>query len=186
MRLSNEHQVILIEMAKEEILNHLSRDRKWPKKDRDIPDSLKITCGVFVSIYVENHLRGCIGTFSEEEPLYRNVKKMAISAAFHDTRFRPLNKDETDKFSIEISVLSPRKLIKGPEDIKIGRDGIYIKKGMNRGTFLPQVAVNQQWNAEEFLGNCAKYKAGLDWNGWKSAELYTYQACIFDSGKMDG
>ena len=56
-----------------------------------------------------------------------------------------------------------------------------MKKGTNRGTFLPQVALKQNWTVEEFLGNCAKYKAGIGWDGWKSADLYRYEALVFSS-----
>lgn len=172
---------MLISMARNEIIKYLNEGCKPGPGPNEIPDSLKTKCGVFVSLYVEDKLRGCIGTFSEGDPLHHNVKKMALSAAFHDTRFSPLRIDETDKLKIEINVLSPRKLISGPDEIEIGRDGIYIEYGMNRGTFLPQVAVKEQWNAEEFLGNCAQYKAGLDWDAWRLAKLYTYETMVFDS-----
>ena len=48
-------------------------------------------------------------------------------------------------------------------------------KGSHHGTFLPQVADETGWTTEEFLGYCARDKAGIGWDGWKTAELYTYQ-----------
>ena len=91
---------------------------------------------------------------------------------------------ELDGLKIEISVLSPRKKIQHKDEIILGTHGIFMKKGSYRGTLLPQVAIHQNWTVDEFLGNCAKYKAGLGWDGWKSAELYTYEAVIFTSDDL--
>jgi AmmeMemoRadiSam system protein A len=104
---------------------------------------------------------------------------MAIAAATQDPRFTPVIPVEMDKTNIEISVLTPLKKIKSIDEIQLGRDGIYIVKGYNSGTFLPQVATETKWDKEEFLGHCARDKAGLDWYGWKDADIYTYQAIVF-------
>ena len=100
---------------------------------------------------------------------------MARSAAFDDPRFPELSKKEASKITIEVSVLSPLKKIQSIDEFKLGRDGIYMIKGYNHGTFLPQVAEETGWNTEEFLGHCARDKAGIGYYGWKDAELYTYQ-----------
>jgi MEMO1 family protein len=65
--------------------------------------------------------------------------------------------------------------------IRLGIDGIYIKKNYRNGTFLPQVATETGWNLEEFLGHCARDKAGIGWDGWKDkdAEIFVYQAFVF-------
>jgi len=150
----------------------------------DIPElteRLHCRCGVFVSLYVSGELRGCIGTFSEETVLYKNVEEMAVSAAFNDSRFKPIQAHELPALELEISVLSPRKRIYDPSEIVLGKHGIFLKLDSNRGTLLPQVAITQKWTVEEFLGNCAKYKAGIGWDGWKAAELYTYEAAVFRS-----
>jgi hypothetical protein len=104
---------------------------------------------------------------------------MAVSAAVNDSRFERITKDETGKIDIEISVLTPLKKIKTIDEIVLGRDGVYIKDGFMGGTFLPQVAAETGWTKEEFLGHCARDKAGLGWEGWKKADIYTYQAVIF-------
>lgn len=179
MILSTENKKTLICIARDEIVSHLRDEGK--KTDEELPRVLRTKCGAFVSIYVHDKLRGCIGTFSEEEPLVVNVKRMALSAALKDSRFTPISGEEIDQINIEISVLSPRKKIEGPGEIEIGRHGIFIERGLNRGTLLPQVAVNQGWTVEELLGNCSKYKAGLGWNGWKTAKLFTYEATVFNS-----
>lgn len=185
MNLSNENKKMLIGIARHEILKTLLVERKGKNFKEKISGELETKCGAFVSLYVAGNLRGCIGTFSEEETLIRNVKRMALAAAKHDSRFTPVNADETAQMKIEISVLSPRESICGPEEIEIGKHGIFIEQGMNRGTLLPQVAVKQGWTAEEFLGNCAKYKTGLGWDGWKTADLFTYEAIVFDSDTVN-
>ena len=106
---------------------------------------------------------------------------MAISAATDDSRFSSIHASELSQLELEISILTPRQRINDPSEIIIGRHGIYIKLGGNRGTLLPQVAVTQGWTVKEFLGNCSKYKAGIGWDGWKAADLYTYEAIVFKS-----
>ena len=181
MSFSPTQKRLLIELAREKILQVLKPKDRQGKQERIIPEALRVKCGAFVSLYVDNKLRGCIGTFSEEEPLYTTVKRMAHSAATSDSRFLPIKTEECGKLKIEISVLSPRLLIAGIEEIEIGKHGIYMELGSHRGTLLPQVAVDQGWTIEEFLGNCSRYKAGLDWHGWESARLFTYEATVFDS-----
>jgi len=185
MSLSVENRKMLIAIARDEIISHLWDEAMEKKMDEELSGELGTKCGAFVSIYVDGNLRGCIGTFSEEEPLVLNVKRMALSAALSDSRFTPVGAEETNRMKIEISVLSPRKRIEGPGEIEIGRHGIFIESGMNRGTLLPQVAVNQGWTVEELLGNCSKYKAGLGWDGWKTASIFTYEATVFDSDTVE-
>ena len=132
--------------------------------------------GVFVTLYLDGRLHGCIGRFTSSSSLQATIREMALSAAFDDPRFPALSRKEAPRIEIEVSVLSPLKRIQSPDEFKLGRDGIYMIKGYNHGTFLPQVATETGWTMEEFLGHCARDKAGLGWFGWKDAELYTYQA----------
>jgi AmmeMemoRadiSam system protein A len=185
MILSTQAKCILIRLARHRINAHLLPLVYAEKSASSSPESIRVQCGAFVSLYVKDKLRGCIGTFSEDKPLYVNVEEMALSAATTDSRFAPVVADELEDLKIEISVLSPRVKISGPEDIILGKHGIYIRQGTNRGTLLPQVAINQKWSVEQFLGNCAKYKAGLEWDGWRSADLYTYEAIVFNSGELN-
>jgi AmmeMemoRadiSam system protein A len=104
---------------------------------------------------------------------------MSVASATQDSRFSPVTLKELSSLEIEISVLSPMKKISSEKEIIPGKHGIYMKKGYASGTFLPQVATEYQWNREEFLGHCARDKAGIGWDGWKTAELWTYEACVF-------
>lgn len=181
MKLLTQDRKHLSRIAQSAIRKRIIEGRFTENRTIETSDVLKIRCGAFVSVYINGDLRGCIGTFSDEDPLYINVQNMAISASTTDSRFTPLNKSELDNMHIEISVLSPRKQIFDIEEIILGKHGIYMISGMNRGTLLPQVALNQNWSVEEFLGNCARYKAGIGWDGWKTADLYTYEAIIINS-----
>ncbi len=140
--------------------------------------------GVFVTLHLYGDLRGCIGRFTSNESLHATIREMALSAAFSDPRFPALSKREAPKVEIEVSVLSPLKKIDSIDEFKLGRDGIYMIKGYNHGTFLPQVAEETGWTTEEFLGHCARDKAGIGWNGWRDADLYIYQAHIIKESDM--
>ena len=136
--------------------------------------------GAFVTLNVDGRLRGCIGQFTSDNPLYEVVNQMAVASAFQDTRFLPLTKDEFNKIRIEISVLGPLKKINNISEIVLGKHGIYIKKGTRAGTMLPQVATGNHWTLEQFLGYTSRDKAGLGWDGWKNADIYTYEAVVLE------
>src|SRR5262245_27121412 len=77
----------------------------------ELPPVLCDKRGVFVTLFQRGKLRGCIGTLEAEEPLAVAVADSAYGAAFRDTRFAPLQLDEADDISIEISVLTPMEPI---------------------------------------------------------------------------
>lgn len=136
-------------------------------------------CGAFVTLTKDGALRGCIGNFVSEKPLYLTVQEMTVAASTRDSRFEPVTTGELSKIDIEISVLSPLRKIASINEIVLGRDGIYIRKGIRSGTFLPQVATETGWSKEEFLGHCARDKAGIGWDGWKEADIFVYRATVF-------
>ena len=150
-----------------------------PSYDGRLPKSLKTPCGAFVTLKKRGELRGCIGNFSGTQELAQTVQSMAVSAATEDPRFSPVTADELPGLDIEISVLTPMRKISSPEEIELGKQGVYMRKGGHAGTFLPQVARETGWSLEEFLGHCAQDKAGIGWSGWKDAELFVYEADVF-------
>ncbi len=139
--------------------------------------------GAFVTLKTGSALRGCIGIFESEKPLYRVVQEMAVASSTQDPRFRPVRPGELEDIRIEISVLTPMRKITDIQEIRLGKHGILIQKGLRRGTFLPQVATETGWTLEEFLGHCAEDKAGIGWNGWKDADIFIYEALIFEEEK---
>ncbi len=174
----------LLILARKTITSHLLGQKFSPPDESSLPDALKANAGAFVTLHNHGRLRGCIGNFSTTPPLYRVVMAMAISAATEDYRFESVTLDELKDIDIEISVLTPMKRINNINEIELGRHGIYIRKGVHSGTFLPQVATETQWSLEEFLGHCARDKAGIGWEGWRNAEIYTYEAIVFDEKQL--
>ena len=142
--------------------------------------------GAFVTLHENGNLRGCIGLFDTPLPLYVTVQKMAIAAATEDPRFSPLHPMELDGIEIEISVLSARSPIKHFSEIMVGTHGICVSKGYARGVLLPQVAVEQRWNREEFLSHTC-LKAGLPAQAWEegSVQIETFTADVFREKKNE-
>ncbi|MEJ5265701.1 MAG: AmmeMemoRadiSam system protein A [Bacteroidales bacterium] len=145
-----------------------------------ITPNLQQKAGAFVTLRKKDKLRGCIGTFQPQHPLYLTIRDLTISSAAYDHRFTPVEEHELPDIEIEISILTPLQKIHNIEEIELGKDGILLKKGIFSGTFLPQVATQMQWTKEEFLGHCARDKAGIGWEGWKDAEIYTFRTIVFD------
>ncbi|MBL7966035.1 MAG: AmmeMemoRadiSam system protein B [Prolixibacteraceae bacterium] len=169
----------LLKLARNTINDYIKKGVTPEVETANLSATLKTPCGVFVTLNKDGKLRGCIGRFNPEQPLWKVVQTMAIAAATQDYRFDPVTSGEISQLEIEISVLTPLKRITSANEFILGKQGIYIKKGNQTGTFLPQVATQTGWSKDEFLGHCAQDKAGIGWNGWKSAELYTYEALVF-------
>lgn len=176
---TKEEKKILLGIARNTIVMYVNEHKTPAVDDKNFSPNLKMHAGAFVTLKEKGELRGCIGRFTADIPLWQVIQQMAIASSTEDTRFTPVTVKEFDKLEIEISVLSPMKKIYSADEIVLGKHGIYIEKGYYSGTFLPQVATETGWSKEEFLGHCARDKAGLSWDGWKDAELYTYEACVF-------
>ena len=131
--------------------------------------------GCFVTLRKERALRGCVGTFEANQPLFQAVMRMAVAAAFEDTRFPPLLPLELDLIRLEISVLGELRKINSFKELQIGKHGVYVKFGRKNGTFLPDVAVEEGWTSEEFVHFCAREKARLAPEELACAEIYLYE-----------
>jgi len=184
--LNEEEKVELLKIARNAISEYLSKNNLPEISEKTLPANLRITAGAFVTLKENGQLRGCIGSFNPDQPLYKVVQLMAIASATEDYRFSPVKLKEIPKLDVEISVLTPLKKIKSIDEIVLGKHGIYIKKGGRSGTFLPQVATGTGWNLEEFLGHCAQDKASIGWSGWKDADIFTYEAIVFEEKEFKG
>jgi AmmeMemoRadiSam system protein A len=171
--LSNASKKFLLTIAR------ISIETKNKFEKNEIPEELNFKSGCFVTIHKYGNLRGCIGNFREIF-IVENVYYMAQEAAYNDPRFPPLESNEFKEIDVEISVLSPMKKINDLNDIKVGRDGLYIRKGFNTGVLLPQVAVEYNWDKITFLSHTCM-KAGLNQNCWKEedTEIFKFEALIF-------
>jgi AmmeMemoRadiSam system protein A len=161
-----------------------------PKLTTDLADdALKVKTGTFVTLTINNQLRGCIGSLEGRESMVDGVKHNAVNAAFHDPRFPALTKKELDKVHIEVSVLTdPKPLAFTDADdllkkLRPGIDGVIIAQGYASATFLPQVW-EQLPDKEEFLAHLCM-KAGLSPDAWKrdTLEVRTYQVQYFEEEK---
>ncbi len=169
----------LLKLARETITEFVGKGTVPVVSTSQLSATLKTPCGAFVTLHKDRRLRGCIGRFDARLPLYEVVQSMAIAAATQDHRFEKVQFSEIDQLKIEISVLTPMKRIQSADEFILGKHGIYIRKGNLSGTFLPQVATETGWSKEEFFGHCARDKAGIGWDGWKTAELFAYEALVF-------
>jgi AmmeMemoRadiSam system protein A len=159
-----------------------------PKPTSDDPE-LNTHCGCFVTLKNRGRLRGCIGQFTSDRPLVESVVQMAKASATSDPRFlaNPVSSRELSHLDVEISVLSPLKKTDNPLGLRLGIDGIYIRKGCTSGCFLPQVATETGWTQEEFLSYCCAHKAGLAEDAWKDpqTEVYLFTAEVFGADFRD-
>jgi len=163
-------------------------DEPRPSAGRDEPE-LNAHCGCFVTLKNRGRLRGCIGQFVSEVPLIELIGQMSKASATGDPRFfaEPITADELEHLDVEISVLSPLQRTNEPLSLRLGIDGIYVKRGGASGCFLPQVAEETGWSKEEFLSYCCAHKAGLSADAWKDAktEVYLFTAEVFGSPFKD-
>ncbi len=143
-----------------------SRGQRCPDV-KPVEPELREPRGAFVTIKNKGRLRGCIGRFVADAPLWEIVQEMAVSSATGDPRFTPVTPDELPDLSVEISVIGPLEKIADPLDFTLGVHGVYIRRGGAHGCFLPQVARETGWSKEQFLSECAEGKAGLGPEAWR-------------------
>jgi len=182
--------------AKRELLRIARRSVEAAVSHKPVPEPhsdnprLRAKAGCFVTLKNKGRLRGCIGCFESDEPLYRTVSRYAVLSATRDYRFfaDPVTPAEVPRLTIEISVLTPIRRISDPyKEIVLGKHGIFIRKGARSGTYLPQVATEHKMNLEEFLSSCCAHKAGLPPTAWKDdpeVEIYVYEAIVFSEEEL--
>ena len=137
--------------------------------------------GAFVTLKRGGELRGCLGYVEGIEPLIQAVAENAAAAAERDPRFSPVRPAELPGILIEVSALTPLKLVENPEaEVEVGTHGLMVCLGPNRGLLLPQVPEEWGWEREEFLQHTCQ-KAGLAPDEWHnpSAEIYSFEAEVF-------
>ncbi len=136
---------------------------------------------VFVTLHKQGALRGCVGSLFAARPLIEDVRSNAVAAATRDTRFSPVGADELDDLEVEVTELSalvPMSFTSEADalaQLRPGEDGVVLRWGGRRATFLPQV-----WDSlpepRDFIAQL-KRKAGLAEDFWDDAvELERYNA----------
>jgi len=185
----------MFSLAQGKELVKLARKAVESKKvEKNFGKDFEIKKGVFVTLetFPEKELRGCIGFPYATTALGEAVQRAALSAAYEDTRFFPLEKEELEKIVFEVSILTEPELIevKNPKEcfskIEAGKDGLILQNGPFTGLFLPQV-----WkffkSKEEFLNNLC-FKAGLtpDYVYNKETKIWKFRAQIFAEEEPNG
>lgn len=161
--LSEDDRRALLRLARQAIVEAVVHNRMPPSAA--FTGVLALPGGVFVTLHQRGQLRGCIGVIEPSEPLAEAVVRCALSAALQDPRFSGVTPEEIPGLEIEVSVLSPLFRIR-PEKLEVGRHGLVVSKGPQRGVLLPQVATEHGWGRETFLAETCR-KAGLAPDAWR-------------------
>jgi AmmeMemoRadiSam system protein A len=173
----------LVELARHALETRI-RPGEHKRAPPPIDSELNRPGASFVTLTVHGGLRGCIGTPQARAPLAEDVQENAIRAALMDPRFPPVTADELDELEIEVSVLTPPRVLDCPpperaERVRPGVDGLLLASGFHRGLLLPQV-----WekipDPEDFLAILCQ-KAGLSPSAWRRSdtELRIFQVQAF-------
>ena len=170
LSLSDDDSRALLQLARRAVVEAVSQG-KLPEQ---IPNQgvFAEPRGVFVTLRVRGRLRGCIGVIEANEPLGDAVVRSAASAALQDPRFPPVRSDELDHLQIEISLLSPPSPI-CLEEIVIGRHGLLVSCGAQRGLLLPQVAAEHRFTPEQFIEETCR-KAQLARDAWREPDTRVF------------
>jgi len=176
----------LLKLARRAIKKYFQDKGVLQIEEDNLPQTLKEKRGIFVTLWKNRQLRGCIGNLENKKPIYQSVIDNSLASALIDPRFMVLKKDELNDIKIEISILSELKKIPNFASsnsflkyLNKYQPGILIKKGAYQATFLPQVW-EELTSAETFISHLCE-KAGLDKNEWEkmNLEVYGYTAEVF-------
>lgn len=185
--LSEQAKMTLLQIVKDALLAALE-GRSYTPPAPTQPE-LQQCCGCFVTYKTGTALRGCLGCFTAQQPLYQTVAAYAAYSATEDPRFvnNRLAIDDLSTLHLDISILSPLQPCSDPAAIILGQDGIYLQHGGRSGCFLPQVATETGWNVDEFWGNCCSHKAGLPYDAWRQPgiKLFTFTAEVVETAYRD-
>ncbi len=131
------------------------KDPRWEEKT-----------GLFVTLKLQNRVRGSMGVLEPNMVLPEALFDAGQTAATHDQRFPPIRDNEIHDLEIQVTLLKDVKKIQNPEDIKLGQTGLIIARGEKQAVLLPNVAIENNWSAEQFLEACCE-KAQLSHKAWK-------------------
>ena len=179
LKLTEDQKKLLLKVARMTIAGQVLKKNaeKIPELTDPVFDE---NFGLFVTLTLEGNLRGCIGYIEGIKPLREAVSHMAIQAAFHDPRFYPLTVEEYHNIRIEVSILYPVQEVKDINEIQVGRDGLIMERGWQKGLLLPQVATEYHWDRETFLNQTCR-KAGMETFCWENgAKLSRFEAEVFN------
>jgi len=140
--------------------------------------------GLFVSLHRKQELRGCVGTCKPRDRLCELLVEMTQAAASRDTRMTPITTSELDEITIDVSVLSPLVRTESPMSLMVGKHGLHVARGRQRGVLLPQVPIQYGWDIRTFLEQTC-VKAGLPQDAWADpdTEVSAFTALVIEETK---
>ncbi len=178
MELTNDEKELLLKAARQSILSAFGEAEK-PEINYTAYPLLKQKMSAFVTIKIDEELKGCIGYIIAIKALFDTVCETAQTAAFNDPRFKELTREEFDKIKIEISVLSTFEPIKSYNEIELGKHGLLLEEA-GRAILLPQVATENNYTREQYL-TALCHKAGIYGEYWKERmlDINVFTATVF-------
>ena len=179
--LTNEEKQVLLRLARSAIERAVRGEDPPPIKTDELTPRLRETAASFVTLTINGDLRGCIGALEPSKPLIEDVRDHAAAAALEDPRFMPVRPDELERIDIEVSRLTVPVVLDyaDPADLlarlRPGIDGVILREGSRRATFLPQVWEKLPDKAA-FLDQLCE-KMGVAPDSWRQRhlEVLTYQ-----------
>lgn len=188
--LTEEEKTFLLSLARSTIEKAVKGQPLPTWSPQELTETLNNKEACFVTLNMDGDLRGCIGSLEAYQSLVEDVRDHARQAALEDHRFPPVTVTEVPRLHIEISRLTPPTPLKyeNPEDLpgllQPDIDGVILKDGLRRATFLPQVW-RQLPDTNEFLSHlCSKMGAPADLWQKKVLEVFTYQVEEFEESKQ--
>lgn len=179
--LTDEEQRMLLRLAREALVAVIGGASLPPLNTADLPERLRQPGATFVTLTRNGKLRGCIGTLEAHLPLAEDVRQHAVAAALHDYRFPPVLPDELSDIHIEVSYLTyPVPLpYENPDELlrklRPCIDGVLIRDGWRKATFLPQVWEMLPKPADFLSHLCMKMGSSPDSWRKKPLEVFIYQ-----------
>lgn len=181
--MNNQEKQILLNLARDAIMYGLKNHKPMPIDINKYPENLQKQGACFVTLQINNQLRGCIGSLEAHQPLVKDIVHNAYAAAFSDPRFLPLAENEFPNLDIHISILNKPEPMRFTSEqdlinqLRPGIDGLILADKGRRGTFLPSV-----WESLPdpalFLAHL-KLKAGLPHDYWSdtlTVQRYTVES----------
>jgi hypothetical protein len=180
--LTADDKAALLKLARNTLAEYLTTRTRPPYEPASAAQEQPRATFVTLRHKHTHDLRGCRGEVFARYPLWESVQRVSILSATDDPRFRPLTHDELADMHLEISVLTPMRLARSPDEVIVGQHGVMIRKGGHGGLFLPQVPEEQGWDHDEYLSTLCWMKAGLPADAWRKpgTQLYIFEAEIFE------
>jgi len=154
------------------------RGRPRPLPPASPGEPLRVRRGAFVSVYVGDELRGCLGSVEPRGELLPEVGRLAGEAATEDTRFARIEPDELRRLDVEISVLGPCAAVADARAVDAGRQGVVVRHGARVGVLLPQVGARHGWDGATLVREAAR-KAGIEPHEEAGLSIEVFEADVF-------